>query len=382
MFAALSVTILVFIGSPRECPLRAGHEKFEAIYHSGPASLTNSFNAPGDALPFVGRMTLTSALQKDDPAPVCLAVPGGVRCSRRALDGKPYCAEHIGPLRGRKPRSTKEFLTEWREVAEFAIGRRVRGEGPGKDDHDPELVKAAMPLALPLYSIYWRCDVYGIENIPTEGPAILAANHSGTIPVDGAMLKIAVLKEHGRNPWLLAADLAFRIPIFRDVIRVAGNARADRAETLALLRKGELVGVFPEGFKGIGKGWKNRYQLQRFGRGGFVEVAMEAGAPIIPVAIIGGEETYPMIANLEPLARRLGLPYFPITPTFPLLGPLGAIPLPSKWIIAFGKPIPTEPYGRDAAEDTQLVLETSEETRQAVQALLKENLPKRRNSFL
>jgi len=317
-----------------------------------------------------------------DTSDRCTAVPGGEQCPRAAIDGKPYCAEHLGPVREHKRRDTKELFEEWRANAEIAIGRRMRGEGPAKDDHDPELVKAVMPLALPLYSLYWRCEVFGIENIPTEGPALLAANHSGTIPVDGAMLKVAVLKEHGRNPWLLAADLAFRIPIFRDVIRIAGNARADRAETVALLRKGELIGVFPEGFKGIGKGWSNRYQLQRFGRGGFVEVAMETGAPVIPVAIIGAEETYPMIANLSTVARRFGLPYFPITPTFPLLGPLGAIPLPSKWIIAFGKPIPTVQYGPEAAEDTQLVLETSEETRQAVQSLLKEYLPRRRNAFI
>jgi 1-acyl-sn-glycerol-3-phosphate acyltransferase len=312
----------------------------------------------------------------------CAAVPGGEQCPRAAIDGKPYCADHLGPLRERKHRDAKALFEEWRSNAEIAIGRRMRGEGPAKDDHDPELVKTVMPLAMPLYSLYWRCEVFGIENIPTEGPALLAANHSGTIPVDGAMLKVAVLKEHGRNPWLLAADLAFRIPIFRDVIRIAGNARADRAETVALLRKGELIGVFPEGFKGIGKGWSNRYRLQRFGRGGFVEVAMETGAPIIPVAIIGAEETYPMIANLKTVARRFGLPYFPITPTFPLLGPLGAIPLPSKWIIAFGKPIPTVQYGVEAAEDTQLVLETSEETRQAVQSLLKEYLPRRRHAFM
>jgi 1-acyl-sn-glycerol-3-phosphate acyltransferase len=318
----------------------------------------------------------------NEPARTCLAVPGGEPCRHPALAGKPFCAEHIGPLRGRKPRNAGEFFEEWREAIEEAIGKRARGEGPGKDDHDPDLVKAVMPLALPLYSLYWRCEVFGIENIPTEGPAILAANHSGTIPVDGAMLKVAVLKEHGRNPWLLAADLAFKIPLFRDIIRIAGNARADRAETVALLRKGELIGVFPEGFKGIGKGFNKRYQLQRFGRGGFVEVAMEASAPIIPVAIIGGEETYPMIANLKPLARRFGLPYFPITPTFPLLGPLGIIPLPSKWIIAIGEPIPTAPHGPEAVDDQQLVLEMAEETRHAVQSLLTEYLPRRRNSFI
>ncbi len=318
---------------------------------------------------------------KPRPASACAAVPGGSACPRRAIEDKPYCAEHLGPLRDRQPRDVGEFLTEWREDIENAIGRRRRGEGPAPGDHDPELVKAVMPLAYPLYSLYWRCDVYGVENVPTEGPAMLAANHSGTIPVDGAMLKIATLKEHGRNPWLLAADLAFKIPFFRDVIRIAGNARADRSETVALLRKGELIGVFPEGFKGIGKGWSKRYQLQRFGRGGFAEVCIESGAPVIPVAIIGGEETYPMIANLKPLARRLGIPYFPITPTFPLLGPLGAIPLPSKWIIAFGKPISTVQYGPDAAEDMQLVLELAEETRQAVQELLVEYLPRRKNSF-
>lgn len=312
----------------------------------------------------------------------CLAVPRGTRCSRRALDGKPYCAEHLGPLRGRKPRDAAEFLAEWREAAETAIGRRMRGEGPARDDHDPELVKAVMPLAMPLYSLYWRCEVHGVENIPTEGPAILAANHSGTIPIDGAMLKVAVLKEHGRNPWLLAADLVFKIPLFRDIVRIAGNARADRAETVALLRRDELIGVFPEGFKGIGKGWKRRYQLQRFGRGGFVEVAMEVGAPIIPVAIIGAEEAFPMVADLKPLARRLGLPYFPITPTFPLLGPFGAIPLPSKWMIVFGEPIPTAPHGPEAADDTQLVLEITDQTRQVVQSLLHEYLPKRRSAFL
>ena len=315
---------------------------------------------------------------KPRPANACAAVAHGSPCARRAIQDKPYCAEHLGPLRDRQPRDVN---TEWRENVENAIGRRRRGEGPARGDHDPELVKAVMPLAYPLYSLYWRCEVFGIENVPTEGPAMLAANHSGTIPVDGAMLKIATLKEHGRNPWLLAADLAFKIPVFRDVIRVAGNARADRPETVALLRKGELIGVFPEGFKGIGKGWSKRYQLQRFGRGGFVEVCIESGAPIIPVAIIGGEETYPMIANLKPLARRFGLPYFPVTPTFPLLGPLGAIPLPSKWIITFGQPISTFQYGPDAAEDMQLVLELAEETRHAVQQLLVEYLPRRKNAF-
>lgn len=305
-----------------------------------------------------------------------------VPCPEKAQPGHPHCARHTGPLA--HPGSWQASLVQWREHARGAVRSRLerRADDGKRLEHDPEVVRALLPLALPLYSWYWRVETHGIENIPTQGPALLVANHSGTIPIDGAMLKVAVLREHGRNPWLLAADLAFRIPGFRDLIRVAGNARADREETLTLMRQGELLGVFPEGFKGIGKGWKRRYRLQRFGRGGFVEVSMETGAPIVPVAIIGAEEAYPMIGNLSFLARRLGLPYFPITPTFPLLGPLGAIPLPSKWIIAFGEPIPMVQHGARAVEDTQLVLEITEEVRQAVQKLLAEYLPKRRRTFL
>lgn len=319
----------------------------------------------------------------DLPRGACRAVlPGGAPCAHKAAAGFPYCDKHLGPLRHDAPASPGEFLTRWRETAEGLLRRTLRGEGPPKDTYDPQLVETLLPLALPLYEWYWRVEVFGVENIPTEGPAILAANHSGTVPVDGAMLKVAVLKEHGRNPWLLAADLAFRIPGFGDLLRAAGNARADREETTRLLAAGELVGVFPEGFKGIGKGWSKRYQLQRFGRGGMVEVAISSGAPIIPVAIIGAEEIYPMIANLGWLARRLGLPYMPVTPFFPLLGLLGAIPLPSKWMIAFGEPIPTVQHGPDAVEDTQLVLEITEEVRQTVQRMLIEFLGKRRRTFL
>jgi 1-acyl-sn-glycerol-3-phosphate acyltransferase len=303
-------------------------------------------------------------------------------CPTRAQPGHPYCSKHTGPLHVRKPESAAEMFDAWRETAKHVVERYASQYRPAKGEHDPELVRALLPFALPMYSLYWRVETHGIENIPTEGPALLASNHSGTIPIDGAMLKLAVLKEHGRNPWLLAGDIAFKIPGFGDFIKMAGNARADRESTLNLMRQGELLGVFPEGYKGIGKGWRKRYQLQRFGRGGFVEVCMESGAPIIPVAIIGAEEAYPMIANVGFLARRFGAPYFPITPTFPLLGPLGAIPLPSKWIIAFGEPIPVIQYGPKAVEDTQLVLELTEHVRQTVQDLINENLAKRRRTFI
>lgn len=329
---------------------------------------------------------MTSPTIAPDGCRAVLAADGAPQpCPSTAQPGFPYCARHTGPLRPLEWDSVGHFFAEWELSVARALAKRT-GRLESDDEHkplehDPDLVRALLPLALPLYRWYWRVEVHGIENLPTEGAALLAANHSGSIPIDGAMLKIAVLKEHGRNPWLLAGDIAFQIPGFRELIRLAGNARADRDETLQLLRQGELLGVFPEGYKGIGKGWRKRYQLQRFGRGGFVEVAMETGAPIVPVAIIGAEEAYPMIGNLGFLASRIGAPYVPVTPTFPLLGPLGMIPFPSKWMIVFGEPLTTIEHGPKASEDMQLVLEMSEEVRQRVQKLLHEWLPKRRRVF-
>jgi 1-acyl-sn-glycerol-3-phosphate acyltransferase len=157
-----------------------------------------------------------------------------------------------------------------------------------------------------------------------------------------------------------------------------GNTLACHEDALRLLRSGELVGVSPEGYKGVGKRFRDRYRLQRFGRGGFVEVALRAGAPIVPVAIVGSEEIYPMIANAKSLARLFGFPYFPITPTFPWLGPLGLIPFPSKWIVEFGEPIPTDGYGPDAWQDAMLVFELTDRIRDTIQQMLYRNLARRR----
>ena len=207
-----------------------------------------------------------------------------------------------------------------------------------------------MPPLRVLYEKWFRIETLGMENIPDTGGALLVANHSGTIAVDALMTAVAVREHH---PAHRAAADARRRPGLPDA-----GAGADRPQgrqhpglqpdAERLLASGELVSVFPEGFKGVGKPYSQRYKLQRFGRGGFVTAALETGVPIIPVSIVGAEEIYPLIGNIKPLAAALGLPYFPVTPTFPLLGPLGAIPLPSKWIIEFGEPIPTDEYRRAA----------------------------------
>ena len=147
------------------------------------------------------------------------------------------------------------------------------------------------------------------------------------------------------------------------------------------MSSGELVGVWPEGFKGIGKPYGERYKLQRFGRGGFVSAALRTGAPIIPCSVVGAEEIYPMIGNLKTLARLFGLPYLPVTPTFPLLGPLGLVPLPSKWIIEFGEPVETASYGPAAADDPMTVFNLTDEVRETIQQTLYKLLMQRRSVF-
>jgi 1-acyl-sn-glycerol-3-phosphate acyltransferase len=306
----------------------------------------------------------------------CRAILQNGPCTRHAQSGRSLCGAHAGPLRRR---SARDVLRAWPHNAGVLIRRKLTGGAIAiEDGYDENLVDTVLPSVLPLYKWWWRVEVRCVENIPTVGRALLAGNHSGTIPVAAAMLKVAVLLEHGRNPWLLGADLVFQIPGLSPLMRATGNARAARAETIRLLERGELVGVFPEGFKGIGKGWSRRYQLQRFGRGGFVQVALETATPIVPVAIVGAEESYPMIGNLKFFARVLGFPYFPVTPTFPHLGAIGFVPLPSKWIIEFGPPIATAPYGRGSAKDPQVVNSLAEQIRDSVQRMLTSNLARRR----
>jgi 1-acyl-sn-glycerol-3-phosphate acyltransferase len=312
----------------------------------------------------------------------CQAVTASGRACRNNARTNGFCGVHQPPS---SPERIGPFPSKRVEELLEVARRRLLGDYEVDEfGFDPELTeKFLLPLVKPLYEYYWRADWQGLSNIPSKGKALLVGNHAGTVPVDALVMKFGVLDKHPahRHVRLLAADLAFRLPVVAPLARKMGNTLACDEDALRLLAKGELVGVFPEGYKGVGKGYRNRYKLQRFGRGGFVELGLKARAPIVPVAIVGAEEIYPMIHNAKTLARIAGLPYFPITPFFPWLGPLGLIPLPSKWIIQFGEPIRTDQYEPDAWRDGMLVFELADQIRDTIQQMLYEILMKRRNVF-
>jgi 1-acyl-sn-glycerol-3-phosphate acyltransferase len=267
-----------------------------------------------------------------------------------------------------------EFLRR-RALGEYAID---------EFGFDAELNDTVLMAALrPLYRRWFRVEVRGIENIPSEGGALLVGNHAGTIGLDAAMVQLAILDEHPAHRHLraLGAELVFSLPLVGMLARKAGGTLACNADAERLLRAGELVGVWPEGYKGTGKPFSERYRLQRFGRGGFVSAALGAGVPIVPCSVVGSEEIYPMLGNARLLARLFGLPYFPITPTFPWLGALGLVPLPSKWVIEFGEPIETAGFGEAAAEDPMLVFEITDQVRETIQHNLYRMLVRRRGIF-
>jgi 1-acyl-sn-glycerol-3-phosphate acyltransferase len=268
------------------------------------------------------------------------------------------------------------------DLAEFARQRLAGEYETDEFGFDPELNSAVlMPAALSLYRNWFRVRMRGLDKVPAAGAALVVANHSGVLPMDAIMLQAGVYAEHPahRNLRLLGADLVYELPVLAGLARRSGHTRASPGCAERLLEAGELVGVFPEGFKGSGKPFSERYQLQRFGRGGFARTAISAGVPVVPCAIVGAEEIYPMIGNASGAARLLGLPYFPLTPLFPWLGPLGAVPLPSNWIIEFCDPLP--PGGYPPLADEEAVGKLADQVRDTIQAKVDDLLIERGPAF-
>ena len=179
--------------------------------------------------------------------------------------------------------------------------------------YDPKFAETILPFFEFLYTVWWRVEATGRRRTcPRTGPALIVANHSGVLPWDGIMINLAVRHEHParRACRMLALDMFALLPFLAPLLAQSGAVRANPENAERLLRKGELVGVFPEGVKGVGKPFKDRYQLARFGRGGFVRLALRTGAPIVPCAVVGAEEIHPKLASMDWLgqAARPALP--------------------------------------------------------------------------
>jgi 1-acyl-sn-glycerol-3-phosphate acyltransferase len=312
--------------------------------------------------------------------------PGPRRATRRPGPSlaAPAVVAEPGPVAepvAEEPAPEREALA----TALAFLRRRLTGDyAVDEFGFDPDLTdNVLLPLLRPLYRSWFRVETSGLANVPDTGGALVVANHSGAIPLDALMLSVAVRDEHpaGRHLRALGADLMFRLPVVGELGRKSGTTLACAPDAERLLRGDELVAVWPEGFKGIGKPFADRYKLQRFGRGGFVTAALRTGRPIVPCAIVGAEETYPKIADIAPLARLLNLPYFPVTPTFPLLGPLGVVPLPSKWLIEFGEPVRTDELGPEAADDPMLVFNLADQVRETIQQAIYRLLARRPHPF-
>lgn len=270
--------------------------------------------------------------------------------------------------------------------SQTALLARRRTEAPGADDlgFDREWTESLGGFFRWLYHHYWRVRTVGIDNVPAEGRALVVANHAGVIAYDGAMVHTALVVEHPaqRHPRPLALPPAFRVPVVSSFLRRTGSLPSHPRTAQRLLERDELVLVFPEGLAGTGKPYGERYRLREFGRG-FARLALRTRSPIVPVSIVGSEEVHPMVANLGPLARLLGLPYVPVTLTLPWLGPLGLVPLPTSWIIEFHEPVPPPSVagGSRGADERDAADELAARVRATIQAGVYRNLERRGSVF-
>ncbi len=248
----------------------------------------------------------------------------------------------------------------------------------------PGLVASAALRAL--YRYWWRVEAIGLERIPATGPVLLVANRASTLlPYDALMLGVALVADHpARRPARPLLDgWVTSLPVVGDSVRSAGALRASPAVARRLLEREQAVILFPEGPSACAKGWTRRYRLGSFGRGVFARIAIETGAPIVPVAIVGAEETHPFVWRFDGLGRWLGLPTIPVTPTFPWLGLGGLVPLPTKWRVHVGQPLDVAArWPRDAAHDPVAVGRVRDHVRERLAALLSEGLRRRRSVFL
>ena len=311
-------------------------------------------------------------------APAAAAIADFLRRMRVGVEGG------LDPLSAAQGASG-ELPSSLREVVE-RVAQRLRGDY--REDEwgfDEEFAEMVYPAFEFLYDVWWRVETEGVRHVPAHGRALLVANHAGSLfPFDASMILGAIMKQHPLPRWarFMVLDWAFVLPFLSTFMRRVGGVPASPHNAARLLEQDELVMVFPEGVKGTGKPFSERYQLQRFGRGGFVEVALRTGAPIVPVAVVGSEEIYPKLGDAKPLARAIGAPFVPVTPNLPLARPAGPDPAAvevADRVLRANRPLG---HGPDAAEDRRLLFDVSEQVRETIQDAVYQNLVKRGSAFV
>ncbi|NLH50114.1 MAG: acyltransferase family protein [Myxococcales bacterium] len=270
---------------------------------------------------------------------------------------------------------------EFERVMSFEI--KDLGFGYDQFGMEKEASILAYAFARYLHEYWFRVESEGVGNIPLHGPALIVSNHSGTLPIDAAMTAVDIFRcmDQPRPLRAIVDNFAGFLPFVNVFFYRCGQVIGHRRNFQDLLNAGELVGVWPEGTKGLGKPFSQRYNLSRFSVG-FMELSLTYRAPIVPTALVGAEEQMPMIANLKPLARLLGFPYFPVTPLFPWLGPLGMVPLPSKYHLYYGEPIRYyEEYGPETVNYPETIRMLADKVQLTIQDMINKGLEERTSVF-
>jgi 1-acyl-sn-glycerol-3-phosphate acyltransferase len=314
------------------------------------------------------------------PAPRALAGDDPVRVAARAALAELRREIRARFARAPRPASRAVLPEGWERSFEqlrelFAtLGMRERSGAVDEFGFDAEALRALRPVLDFLFDRYWRVDVGGAGALPERGPFLLVANHAGILPYDALMLAHAVESARGERPRFTVADWLIAVPFAQPRLAKLGGVRACPENIERLLARRRSVALFPEGIRGAAKPYRDRYRLARFGRDVAIRLALEHAVPLVPVGVVGAEEAHPILFKAAAPARALGLPFLPVTPTFPWLGPLGALPLPAQWVIRFGEPIAYANLAPDAARDALLMSRLTEELRQRIQSLVDDGL--------
>ena len=308
-------------------------------------------------------------LAGDDPARA--AARAALAELRREIRGRFARAPAVPPTAQRMalPEGWERRFEQLRERL-GTLGMRERSDAVDEFGMDAGSLQALRPLLDFLFERYFRVAVGGIDQLPERGPFLFVANAAGILPYDALMIAHAVERARGERPRFAVADWLMTLPFVQPRLARLGGVRACPENVERLLAARRSVAVFPEGAKGAAKTYRDRYRLARFGRGGVVRLALERGVPVVPVGVVGAEEAHPILWKASAPARTLGLPFVPVTPTFPWLGPLGALPLPAQWVLRFGEPISYADLGPESARDALLIARLTEELRARIQSLV------------